>query len=333
MATIKDVAKKVGVTPTTVSRVLNNRGYISDKTRKAVYKAMEELNYQPNEIARSLTKKDTNCIGIILPSIRHPFFSAVLDSLEYYAAQRGYKIMVCNSQENQEKEKEYLEMLDSNRVSGIIFCSRSGEIEGNLAMSRPVIAFEREVSDQVPAVLCDNYQGGVLATKRLIEGGSRHLIALGGAKEVHLPADTRCEAFLKTCEMHGIDGQIFYSSEERFNHQKYEDWIEKILREYEKTDGIFATSDVIGAQVIRVCHRLGYCVPEDIQIIGFDDTHIAELTCPALTSVHQPIDQMCDYAVDAIVRKMRGEMIPTKIVLPVDLTERGSVKRREQENI
>lgn len=326
MATIKDVAKKVGVTPTTVSRVLNNRGYISDKTKKAVYRAMEELNYQPNEIARSLTKKDTSCIGIVLPSIRHPFFCSVLSSLEYYAAKRGYKIMVCNSQEDQEKEKEYLEMLDSNRVSGIIFCSRSGSIEGTLAMSRPVIAFERELSDQVPAVLCDNYQGGVMATKRLIEGGCRRLIALGGTREVHLPADTRCEAFLKTCEVHGAEGQVFYGSEEQFNHQEYEEWIERILREHEDVEGIFATSDVIGAQVIRVCRRLGRQVPEDVQIVGFDDTQIAELTCPALTSVRQPIDQMCDYAVDAIVRKMRGEMIPTKIVLPVSLVERESVK-------
>lgn len=326
MATIKDVAKKVGVTPTTVSRVLNNRGYISEKTRKAVYQAMEELNYQPNEIARSLTKKDTNCIGIVVPSIQHPFFSSVLSSLECHAAKRGYKIMVCNSQEDHEKEKEYLEMLDSNRVSGIIFCSRSGGIEKTLATSRPIIAFERELSDQIPAVLCDNYQGGVLATKRLIDGGARQLIALGGAREVQLPADTRCEAFLKTCETYGVNGEVFYGSEEQFNHQEYEEWIEKILKEHEDTDGIFATSDVIGAQVIRVCRRLEKRVPEEVQIVGFDDTHIAELTYPALTSVHQPIDQMCDYAVDAIVRKMRNEMIPTKIVLPVTLTERASTK-------
>lgn len=326
MATIKDVAKKVGVTPTTVSRVLNNRGYISEKTRNLVYEAMRELNYQPNELARSLTKKDTSCIGIVLPSIVHPFFSSVLNYLEYHASLRGYKIMVCNSQENEEKEKEYLEMLDSNRVSGIILCSRNNGVERKMGTSRPVIAFEREVSDDVPAVLCDNYQGGVLATQRLIKAGCRRLIALGGTKGLGLPADARCVAFLQTCQENGMDGEVFYASEEQFNNQMYEEWIETIIKEHQGTDGVFATSDVIAAQVIRVCCRVGLRVPEDISIIGFDDTSIAQLTYPALTSVHQPIEQMCDYSIDAIVRKMHGEMIPTKIVLPVCLMERESVR-------
>ena len=326
MATIKDVAKRVGVTPTTVSRVLNNYGYISEKTRKAVYEAMKELNYQPNEVARSLTKKDTNCIGIVLPSIVHPFFSAVLNSLEYHASLRGYKVMVCNSQENSEKEKEYLGMLDSNRVSGIILCARAGDAAQKLGTSRPIIAFEREASYDVPAVLCDNYQGGVMATERLLNAGCRHLIILGGTKEIRLPANQRVEAFKDVCKSHGIEGKVFCASEQQFNHQQYEAWIEEILRENTDVDGIFATSDVMAAQVIRVCRRLNLRVPEDISLIGFDDTSIAELTCPAITSIHQPIEQMCDYTVDALVRKLRGEMIPSRIILPVTLIERESVR-------
>ena len=325
--TIKDVAERVGVTPTTVSRVLNNRGYISDKTKKAVYKAMEELHYQPNEVARSLTKKDTNCIGIILPSIKHPFFSSVLSSLEYYASVHGYKVMVCNSQEDCEKEKEYLGMLDSNRVSGIIFCARKGGVQEKLGTTRPIIAFEREVSDDVPAVLCDNFQGGILATEYLLDAGCSYLVALCGTKELHLPADTRGVAFSRVCQERNAVGKVYYSNEEQFNNQHYEEWIESIMRENHGVDGVFATSDVIAAQVIRVCQKIGLRVPEDVSIVGFDDTPIAELTYPALTTVHQPIDQMCDYAIDAIVRKMRGEMIPKKIVLPVELMERESVRR------
>lgn len=331
MATIKDVAKKVGVTPTTVSRVLNNYGYISEKTRAAVYAAMEELNYQPNEVARSLTKKDTNCIGIVLPSISHPFFSEVLNSLEHHASLRGYKIMVCNSQENIEKEQEYLGILDSNRVSGIILCARSDGAERRLGTSRPMISFEREVTYEVPSVLCDNYQGGVMATQRLVDAGCRHLIVLGGTKELHLPANQRVEAFMDVCRTRGVEGKTFYASEDQFNRQNYEAWIETIIRENEGIDGIFATSDVMAAQVIRACCRLKLRVPEDISVVGFDDTSIAALTYPAITSVHQPIEQMCEYAIDALVRKIRGEMVPSKIVFPVTLEERESVRAFSQD--
>lgn len=326
VATIKDVAERVGITPTTVSRILNNRGYISDKTRQKVYKAMEELDYQPNEVARSLSKKHTNCIGIVLPSIKHPFFAEVLSWLEFYAADRGYKIMVCNSQEDKAKEMEYIDLLKSNRVAGIIFCTRSGKIEKNLDAVCPIIAFEREASEGIPTVICDNYQGGTLATKCLLEAGCRQPVVLSGTKNLHLPADSREEAFLDSCREAGVQGRVFNTSEMQFNEQNYEKWIEEILRSHPGTDGIFATSDVIAAQVIRVCHRMKLRVPEDISLVGFDDVEIAGLTCPSLTTVHQPIEQMCDYAIDVIVRKLRGETIPRKIVLPVTLVERESVK-------
>ena len=105
MATIVDVAKIAGVTPTTVSRVINNRGYISEKTKSKVFQAMKELNYQPNEIARSLTKKKTNSIGIIVPHISHPYFSKLISNLENQASKRGYKIILCNSKEEAKKKK------------------------------------------------------------------------------------------------------------------------------------------------------------------------------------------------------------------------------------
>lgn len=327
MATIKDVAEKVGITPTTVSRILNNRGYISEKTRQKVYKAMEELDYHPNEVARSLTKKHTNCIGIVLPSIRHPFFSSVLSWLEYYAAKQGYKIMVCNSQEDKKKEIEYIDLLKSNRVAGIVFCTRSGKIEKNLDTVCPVIAFEREATEEIPTIICDNYQGGVLATNRLIAAGCRFPVVLSGTKNLHLPADSREEAFLKVCQENGIEGMVYNASEGQFNEQNYEYWIQGILTENPEIDGVFATSDVIAAQVIRVCTRLGKRVPDDLSLVGFDDVDLASLTCPALTTIHQPIEQMCDYAIDAIVRKLKGETIPRKIVLPVSLIERESVKQ------
>ena len=143
MATIVDVAKLAGVTPTTVSRVINNRGYISEKTKSKVYEAMKELNYQPNEIARSLTKQKTNTIGIIVPHISHPYFAKLISNLENEAAKKNYKIMLYNSKEKVEKEKQYLDLCKSNRVSGIILCS--GNVESNKinAGDTPIVLLEK----------------------------------------------------------------------------------------------------------------------------------------------------------------------------------------------
>lgn len=326
MTTLKDVAERSGITVTTVSRILNNRGYISEKTRKKVYEVMKELNYQPNELARSLSKKHTSIIGVIVPSIMHPFFSKVINYLEYFASEKGYKVMVCNSHRRKEKEIEYIDMLKSNKVAGIVVCSRTTDIDKQVDLPLPVVSIERPVSSTIPAVLCDNYQGGALATKRLIESGCKHIAVLGGNTDLHLPADNRTSAFLDVCKQENVEGLVFSTVEAQFQTRHYGDWIEKILKEHPDIDGIFATSDVIAAQVIQVCTRLNLKVPEDIGLIGFDDVELATLTQPALTTIHQPVNEMCNYAIDIIIRKLNGEMVPIQTVLPVTLIERDSVK-------
>ena len=129
MSTIVDVAKLAGVTLTTVSRVINNRGYISEKTRNKVNEAMDQLGYQPNEIARQLTKQRINTIGIIVAHISHPYFSKLISNLENESDKSVYKIILCNNKEKAEKEKQYLDICKSNRVAGIILCS--GNVESN----------------------------------------------------------------------------------------------------------------------------------------------------------------------------------------------------------
>ena len=200
MATLKDVAAKSGVTVTTVSRVLNNRGYISAETREKVYAAMKELNYQPNEIARSLSKKKSNSIGVIVPHIEHPYFARLIRYLEIESTKRGYKIILCNSQGKFEKEIDYLEMFQSYRVAGIILCSSSVDIGKFISLNIPVVSIERLVDVGTTSVECDNYQGGVLAAKHLIERGCKHLIHFSGIEDERMPADDRCRGFSDICE-------------------------------------------------------------------------------------------------------------------------------------
>src|SRR5690606_38079980 len=171
MPTIKDVAEKAGVTVTTVSRVLNNRGYISEATRQKVYKAMEELNYQPNELARSLFRGRSHLLGLIIPTVAHPFFGELSASIEAYAHSKGYKVLLCNSQLNRKKEKEYIEMLKRHQVDGIIMASHTMEVDEFAKVNLPIVTFDRRIGADIPYVSSDNYQGGKLATNLLIDKG------------------------------------------------------------------------------------------------------------------------------------------------------------------
>ena len=188
MATIVDVARLAGVTPTTVSRVINNRGYISEKTKKRVHEVMDELGYQPNEIARSLTKQKSNTIGVIVPHISHPYFAKLISNLENEAAKKDYKIILCNSKEKAEKEKQYLDMCKSNRVAGIIICS--GNVESNKINTGgiPVVLLEKNFEEGKLGIQCDNYQGGKLATEHLIECGCKKILHLSGVIDEEMPA-------------------------------------------------------------------------------------------------------------------------------------------------
>lgn len=326
MSTIKDVALKAGVTTTTVSRTLNNRGYISDQTRKKVYAAMEELNYKPNELARSLLKRRTCMIGVIVPSIVHPFFAQVVHDIELSASRQGYKTLLCNSQRREELELEYIQMLRSHQVDGIIICSRTSELFKPFEEGFPVVSIERSLSEHIPAVLCDNLEGGVLAARELIAAGCKHPIVISGSKDVQLPADLRAEGFIKECEAQGVPYRVFGTMEVDFEQQDYVGQIRSILKQAPETDGVFATSDVMAAQTIQICLSLDKAVPEDIKVIGFDDSMISRLTTPPLTTIHQMTDKMCEYAVDYIVRQSNGEVVPKMTILPATIVKRGSTK-------
>lgn len=324
MATIKDVAREAGLTVGTVSRVLNNRGYISEATREKVYQIMKELNYQPNEVARSLSKSKTNTIGVIVPHIVHPYFAKLISNLEKAASDRGFKMLLCNSREERERELEYLEMLKSNRVAGLILCSATVKTESLESLEIPVITIERNVGTGTASVECDNYQGGVLAAKHLIACGCKHLINFGGVDKTEMPADSREVGFLEMCGQYGVAGVASKSHENQYIAMEYHEHIEKIIKENPETDGIFASSDLIAAQVLQVCAKLGLKVPEQVKVVGFDDVNVAALTTPPITTIHQPVKEMAEMSVDLIVRSNKGEMIPTRTVLPVTLVKRGT---------
>lgn len=322
MATLKDVAREAGLTVGTVSRILNNRGYISSNARQKVEEAMKKLNYRPNEVARSLHGKSTNTIGLIVPHIRHPYFAEMISNLENQAYKKGYKILLCNSQSIHEKEKEYIDICTGNRAAGLILCSGTVDTKLFEKVDIPVVTIERFLDNGTACVECDNKQGGELAAQKLIACGCKNLLHIGTIGTVHMPADMRTEGFREICQREGIAFVELSTEEEQYNNMKYDELLESVLRKYPETDGMFLSSDVMAAQALQVCRRLGIAVPEQMKVIGFDDVNIASLTTPQLTTIHQPIKEMAEIALNLLHDAVSGKLVAKRTVLPVCLVER-----------
>ena len=308
MATLKDVAKASGLTVGTVSRVLNNRGYISDKTREKVYQVMKELNYQPNEMARSLSKQKNNTIGIILPQIEHPYFAKVLGRLE-----------------KEEREEECIEMCKSARVAGVVLCSGCFGTEKFAGLDFPLITLERSIDQATSGIECDNYQGGVLATELLIEKGCKKLMYIGGrsaGEGIAMPGDYREVGFKDTCEKYHVEHLEMVTDKEQFDTLEYYSFVRNKLEKNPDVDGVFASSDIIGAYVLQACRDLSISVPQNMKIVGFDDVNIAQFTTPGLTTIHQPVEQMAEQAILDIAMIDAGKVVPSRTVFPVTLVER-----------
>lgn len=320
MATIKDVAERAGVTVTTVSRVMNNRGPISETTRKKIYAVMEELNYKPNELARALFRKKSNIIGLIVPNVSHPFFAELSRSIENYAYKKDYKILLCNSYDDIIKEKDYIDMLKRNQVDGIIMGSHSLETSHYSTTDLPIVSIDRVISDKIPFVTSDNYHGGVLATNLLINKGCKKLAHISGPLNLNTPANKRYQAFIDITKEKNIEHMVIEVKLDTF--EGYKQKIIELFQEFPEIDGIFASSDIIAASVINVAYCLGKKIPENLKVIGYDDISTASLIVPSLTTVKQPIETMGELAVELLIKQITHTPVDMANILPISLVER-----------
>ncbi|RYM05037.1 LacI family transcriptional regulator [Sporolactobacillus sp. THM7-7] len=316
---IKDIARLAGVSPTTVSRVMNNRGYISEKTRKKVNQAMKELNYFPNELARSLYHQRTRFIGLIFPTISNPFFGELVFHIENICASMGYKVLLCNSLDRVDKERSYLEMLQRNQVDGIIVGAHNRHISEYQSIDLPIVAIDRYLSERIPVVASDNFQGGILATRWLIDQGCRHIIHINGPRKLETPANRRRDGYERTIEEHGRIPLTYEIPKSLIYHENVKT-VRKIFAERPEVDGIFASDDLLAATVISEAKK---CHKPDLKVVGYDGTETVRICLPQLTTIKQPIHEIAETAVQLLVAQKNNEMTDRKkeIILPVELVE------------
>ena len=320
VAKLTDVAQLAGVSPTTVSRVINKKGYLSQKTIDKVQAAMKELGYKPNNLARSLQGKSAKLVGLIFPKISHVFYAELIDKLEQELFRKGYKTIICNSEHDPIKEREYLEMLEANQVDGIISGSHNLGISDYDRVTAPIISFDRNLSPDIPVVSSDNYAGGVLAAKTLAKSGAQKIIMLTGNDNSNSPTGLRHAGFASVLP----DAPILNISSD-FTPIRKEMEIKEILRTVQP-DAIFASDDLTAILVMRIARDLGISLPQDLKIIGYDGTYFIENYFPELATIQQPLKEIAELLVDLLIKRIEGQEVKSGgYFLPVSLLPGSSI--------
>lgn len=317
---IKDVAKTAGVSPTTVSRVLNDRGYISTKTRQKVYQAMEEIGYYPNEIARALLNNRTYFIGLIVPSVTNPFHGEVIQNVEICLARANYKMLLCNSNHKIEVEKEYIHMLRRSQVDGMVVVSHNLCEEEYNSLSMPVIAIDRYLGDRVKTVSCDNYRAGMLATRHLLDRGCRRILCIRGDGRLKMPGNDRSLAYREVMKAAGLEPMILETPFVRQVEEKQKQ-ISDMLEAHPDIDGIFAGDDQLAVIALQIAREKGIPVPRRLKIIGMDGAQQTRLFVPELTTIKQPIREISEQAVAKLIDLIEGRPCEDRVDLPVELIQ------------
>lgn len=320
MASIKDVAEKANVGKATVSRVLNNSGYVSDETRRKILNAMRELDYTPNELARNLYHMRTGIVAILVPAVSHPYFGEFVEYAEAELYRMGFKAMICNASRTETEEKEYLEMLNSHVVDGIITGVHTLDVEDYKMIKRPIVALDRYLDDDIPIVAADHYKGGVLAAMELIRSGCRSVLHFSGTEVYRAPYFQRHVAFDEVMKKHNIKCTNFKLRWNRFDQDYVKQAIREVFESGTEFDGIFGV-DLLAVECMNECARRGLEIPEDVKVVAYDGTYAAKIAAPRLTLIEQPIEKLARAAVRMVVQLIADEKEVENITLDVKLVK------------
>lgn len=316
-ATMTDVARRAGVSPATVSRVLNGNVNVAEATRKKVLKAVEELNYRPNRLASALVTKKTRALGLLLPDVSNPFFAEVARAVEREAARMGYSVFVCNTDDRPEVEERSLSDLRQRGVDGIVAAPSlegSTSIAGALEAGYPICFLARDVPTlAVTCVKVDDFRGGYLAARHLIELGHRRIAMVSEPENVPSAPD-RVRGYRHALSEAGIEGAGLVLAAGETSIRAGIDAAGGLLGP-DRPTAVFCANDILAIGVMHGLRREGVEAPRDVSLVGFDGTVLASVVDPTLTTVAQPIDQMAKAAVQAVVAEIDGEREGTQRIV------------------
>ena len=331
---MRDVAEQAGVSVTTVSHVINNSRPVNPETRTRVEQAMQVLGYHPNVLARSLRRGKTQTIGVILPDNANPYFAEVARGIEDTSFSQGYSVVLCNSDNNLEKEHLYTNVLIEKQVDGIIFVA-AGLSEENINNLQkrgvPSVLVDRQVPGvQLDSVFADNRVGGYLATNHLINLKHRSIACITGPKGVRSSSE-RIAGYLQALDAAGIPTNPGWVVEGDFQYQSGYSAAQQLFKAGATPSAIFACNDLMAIGAYRYAHENQLNIPGDISIIGFDDIRLAEYTNPPLTTIHQSKDRMGALAAEMLLERIaNGNLAFRHEIVAVQLVVRSSTALNQQ---
>ncbi len=328
IVTMREVAERAGVSVTTVSHVINNSRPVNPQTRDRVEEAMQALGYQPNVLARSLRRGVTHTIGIILPDNSNPYFAEVVRGIEDASFDQGYSVILCNSDNDLEKEHHYTNVLVEKQVDGIIFVAAGLSAENIIALQKrgvPLVLVDRQVPDvRVDNVLADNQHGGWLATNHLIELDHRVIGCIAGPKGVRLSSE-RINGYRQALESAHLSVKPDLIVEGNFQYQSGYEGAKELFSQEHFPTAIFACNDLMAIGAYRFAHENNLKIPEQISIVGFDDVRLSAFINPPLTTIHQSKHKMGSRAAELLMERIADqELEPRQEILETNLVVRGS---------
>ncbi len=306
--TIKDIAKKAGVSYATVSRALNGKYGVNPSTREEIIKLAEDMNYSPNAIARGLVKRQTHTVGLIIPDITNPFFPEVARGAEDLLEKKGYSVFLCNSNWEKNRENKYINLLIEKRVDGLVIAPSSSIVTDSdrkqFARLPVVLMSGVQAGCGTDSVVLNNIKGGFIAGKYLLEKGRRKFCFIGGSEDSFSVME-RYEGFMKALEGYG-------SSVISQDYVKFGDYREKsgyrimksLILEKKIPDAVFASNDLLALGAIQAISEEGFRMPEDIAVIGFDNIAPASFRGVELTTVEHPKYRMGELAVSMLLERI-----------------------------
>jgi len=329
MATIRDVAKRAGVAPITVSRVINNSGYVSRETRERVEAAVAELGYVPNILARSLRSRRTNTLALVLTDITNPFWTTVARGVEDAASEGGFHVILCNTDESETEQEEYLTVLLQKQVDGVLLAparSTPEPVEFIQRQGVPVVVLDRRVPHaQVDVVRGDSEGGACQLIQHLLSLGHRRIAMLSGPQCVSTAVD-RVTGYRQALADAGLDtsAELVYYGE--FTQASGYEMAQQMLTVTPRPTALFAANNFIAIGALRALRDAGLQVPEDIALVAFDDISSGLVIEPFLTVAAQPAYEMGQRATELLLARLSGQAPPKcqKIVLPTEIIVRRS---------
>ncbi|MDK2799455.1 MAG: LacI family transcriptional regulator [Clostridiales bacterium] len=332
--TINDIAKLANVSKTTVSKVINNKAEgVGEETRKKILKIIEELNYQPSAIARGLVTKRTHSIGLIIPDIANPFFPQLARGVEDIAIKNGYNVFLCNSDNDVEKEEGYIKAFIDKSVDGMILTSSTSISDSHYQALKekkiPFILVDRYIEgiEGGAGVFSDNKEGAYKAVNYLLEHGHEKIAFISGPLSI-TTALHRLNGYQAAHYDKGIEIDYDLVQEGNYHFKSGFEFIEQLITAKKKFSAVFAANDMIAIGVVKALKKHNIKIPDDVEVIGFDDIDTATLVEPALSTVAQPIYDMGALGAAMLIKMIEGKEIDQKnIYLKSELVLRETTRR------